>query len=254
MQNKQTIDCKPLMLRLFFQHSFVYKRSAIAQTPGILNTFVNRHSKEQMQTILKYFPRLSLYQQEQYAALLPLYTEWNSKINVVSRRDIENLGIHHVLHSLAISVIIDFAPGTRVLDAGTGGGFPGIPLAIAFPDVGFHLIDSTGKKIKVVQAIAGELGLNNVTSEQARAEEHSGEYDFVVSRAVTSLARMYAWTRKNISRDARNAVPNGLLYLKGGNLETELGGIQAGYKVFPVDAFFAEEYFREKSIVHIYPH
>jgi 16S rRNA (guanine527-N7)-methyltransferase len=203
--------------------------------------------------ISKYFPELSSAQHEQMDMLLPLYEEWNSKINVISRKDIEHLYLHHVLHSLAIAKVVRFRSGTAVLDVGTGGGFPGIPLAIMFPDVSFCLVDSIGKKIRVVKAITGALQLANVSALQLRAEEVKEKYDFIVSRAVTTLNELYAWTSKNISNRSQNEIPNGILYLKGGDLSSELKELKVKYDLHSVAEFFGEEYFREKFIVHLYP-
>lgn len=174
-----------------------------------------------MDIILKYFKNLSDAQKEQFAALYDLYTDWNSKINVISRKDITNLYEHHVLHSLGIAEVIRFKPGTRVMDLGTGGGFPGIPLAIMFPETQFHLVDSIGKKVKVATEIASAIGLKNVTTRHCRAEEEKAEFDFVVSRAVMPLTDLLKIIRKNISRDQQNALPNGLICLKGGELANE---------------------------------
>src|SRR5690554_3693040 len=170
-----------------------------------------------MEIIKKYFTGLSENQITAFGSLQPLYIEWNSQINVISRKDIEALYERHVLHSLAIAKFIRFTPGTRILDVGTGGGFPGIPLAILFPEVKFHLVDSIGKKIKVVKAVAENLGLENVTAEQVRAEQIRQKFHFVVSRAVTRLPEFVSWVNKLVARDQQNAIPNGILYLKGGN-------------------------------------
>jgi 16S rRNA (guanine527-N7)-methyltransferase len=207
-----------------------------------------------MQTILKYFPALSDIRQRQFRMLFPLYEDWNQKINVISRKDIGNLYLHHVLHSLSIAKVVEFVPGTRVLDVGTGGGFPGIPLAILFPEVAFHLVDSIGKKIKVVKAVAAAIGLKNISASQSRAEEVKEEFDFVVSRAVTALPEFYSLTGKNIRKTSMNKIHNGILYLKGGDVMKELKTIKAKYNLFPIDSFFAEEYFKEKFVVHIFPH
>jgi len=169
-----------------------------------------------LKLIIRYFPNLSAQQVHQFELLGKLYPEWNAKINVISRKDIENLYERHVLHSLGIARVINFKPGTKILDAGTGGGFPGIPLAILFPEVHFHLVDSTAKKLAVVKAIAGETGLNNITTEHRRLEDHRGLYDFVVSRAVASLEEMVQWVWKNVKKDGVNDIENGILYLKGG--------------------------------------
>ena len=171
-----------------------------------------------MNEILKYFPDLSEEQRRQFAALFDLYADWNAKINVISRKDIDNLYEHHVLHSLAIAKLIRFKPGTDVLDFGTGGGFPGIPLAVMFPEVNFKLIDGTGKKIMVATEVAKAIGLKNVAAEHLRGEDERGHYDFIVSRAVMQLPDMFKLMRKNISRRQRNALPNGIITLKGGSL------------------------------------
>lgn len=168
------------------------------------------------------FPCLGESQVEMYRSLLPLYREWNQKINVISRKDIDNLFVHHVMHSCAIAKVVDFLPGSRILDVGTGGGFPGIPLAIMFPEVEFHLVDSIGKKIKVVQAVSDALGLKNVKAEQCRAETLTDKYDFIVSRAVTRLPEFYPWVEKRVSLKHRHDIRNGILYLKGGDLQEEL--------------------------------
>lgn len=172
--------------------------------------------------IFRLFPGLSSRQQSHFTALMELYKDWNDKINVISRKDIDNLYIHHVLHSLAIAKVTGFMPGSHILDVGTGGGFPGIPLAILFPEVEFHLVDSIGKKIKVVQAVASALGLDNVIAEQCRAETLTRKYDFIVSRAVTRLPEFYQWVSQRVSSHHRHAIPNGILYLKGGDLQEEL--------------------------------
>jgi 16S rRNA (guanine527-N7)-methyltransferase len=174
-----------------------------------------------MEQILSYFPDLTEKQREQFAALYDLYTDWNAKINVISRKDIVNLYEHHVLHSLGIAKMIHFKPETKVMDLGTGGGFPGIPLAILFPDVQFHLVDSIGKKIKVATEVASSLGLTNVSLRHCRAEEEKQLFDFVVSRAVMPLTELVKIVRKNISKAQKNAYPNGLICLKGGELEHE---------------------------------
>lgn len=204
--------------------------------------------KEMMPT---YFPHLTPRQQEQLGQLLALYKEWNEKINVVSRKDIDNLYVNHVLHSLGIAKVITFREGTRILDVGTGGGFPGIPLAILFPDTHFHLVDSIGKKITVVRAVAEALGLKNVKAEQVRAETLKGEYDFVVSRAVTRLKQLYDWTSKRISKRSEHPLPNGILCLKGGNLVEELAEVSRPIRIFPLADFFEEEYFETKVVVYV---
>lgn len=204
-----------------------------------------------MDIILKYFPDLSDGQIEQFEKLEALYADWNSKINVISRKDFSQFYERHVLHSLGIAKFIRFTPNTTILDVGTGGGFPGIPLAVFFPDVKFHLIDSIGKKIKVVNGVADSLGLKNITAEQVRAENLSRKYDFVVSRAVTRLPDFVKWIRKNISKTNRNALPNGILYLKGGNLTEEIKPF--GKKIFvqEISEYFDEEFFETKKVVHL---
>ena len=226
-----------------------------------------------MEIINKYFPTLSAVQQERFAALDALYHDWNSKINVISRKDIDNLYEHHVLHSLGIAEIINFRPGTRVLDLGTGGGFPGIPLAIFFPEVHFHLVDSIGKKIRVCNEVISALGLENVTTLHARAEEikyqkspkklRKGEepapaegllaerFDFVVSRAVMPLADLVKISRPHISQRQQNALPNGLIALKGGELEHEAAAVKSEKLITPLSDFFQEEYFLTKKVVYV---
>ena len=205
-----------------------------------------------METIEKYFPDLSETQRQQFAALYPLYTDWNSKINVISRKDIENLYLNHILHSMSIAKLIRFEPGTRVMDVGTGGGFPGIPLAILFPETDFLLVDSIGKKIKVVDAVAEALQLKNVRTAHSRVEEIPEAFDFIVSRAVTDLPTFYQWVRKKVSRTSRNELANGILYLKGGDLSEELRAlpVKAFYE-YPISCWFSEEFFKEKKIIHV---
>lgn len=204
-----------------------------------------------MTIIDHYFSGLTNLQQQQFAQLDPLYREWNSKINVISRKDIDELSIHHVLHSLAIAKFIRFFPGTTVLDVGTGGGFPGIPLAIMFPEVQFHLIDSIGKKIKVVQEIASALGLSNVNAQQKRAEELKSQYDFVVSRAVTSFPDFVAITRHLIAKEQHNPIPNGILYLKGGDFADELKPFGRKAAVISLTEFYQEPFFETKKLIHL---
>lgn len=204
-----------------------------------------------MEQILKYFPRLSEAQKEQYAALYGLYTDWNSKINVISRKDIANLYEHHVLHSLGIAKVINFTPGTHVMDLGTGGGFPGIPLAILFPETHFHLIDSIGKKIKVATEVAAAIGLKNVTLRQCRAEEEKQQFDFVVSRAVMPLSDLMKVIRKNISRRQHNALPNGLICLKGGELGQETTSIRHKTMIYDLKDAFTEDFFKTKKVVYV---
>ena len=204
-----------------------------------------------MELILKYFPDLTEEQKRQLAALYDLYTDWNSKINVISRKDIENLYEHHVLHSLGIAKVIRFKPGTKVMDLGTGGGFPGIPLAILFPEVQFHLVDSIGKKVRVATEIAGSIGLKNVTTRHARAEEEKQLFDFVVSRAVMPLTDLLKIIRKNISPKQQNALPNGLICLKGGELERETMPVKNKTTMWNLKEFFGEEFFETKKVVYV---
>lgn len=204
-----------------------------------------------MEHILKYFPNLTDTQKAQFEALGDLYTDWNSKINVISRKDIGNLYEHHVLHSLGIAKIISFRPGTQVMDLGTGGGFPGIPLAILFPEVSFHLIDSIGKKIKVTTEVANAVGLKNVTTRQCRAEEEKGLFDFVVSRAVMPLNDLLKLVRKNIRKEQHNALPNGLICLKGGELQHEILPVKHQTMITELKDFFDEEYFKTKKVVYV---
>lgn len=204
-----------------------------------------------MELILKNFPDLTEEQKRQFAALYDLYTDWNSKINVISRKDIENLYEHHVLHSLGIAKVIRFKPGTKVMDLGTGGGFPGIPLAILFPEVQFHLVDSIGKKVRVATEIAGSIGLKNVTTRHARAEEEKQLFDFVVSRAVMPLTDLLKIIRKNISPKQQNALPNGLICLKGGELERETMPVKNKTTMWNLKEFFGEEFFETKKVVYV---
>lgn len=204
-----------------------------------------------MDIILKYFPDLTDTQKEQFAALYDLYTDWNSKINVISRKDITNLYEHHVLHSLGIAKVIQFKPGTSVMDLGTGGGFPGIPLAILFPDTKFHLVDSIGKKVRVATEIANAIGLKNVTTRHCRAEEEKQLFDFVVSRAVMPLTDLLKIIRKNISNEQHNALPNGLICLKGGELEREVMPVKHQTIVTDLKDFFSEEFFETKKVVYV---
>ena len=207
-----------------------------------------------MTEILKYFLNLTPEQQNQFAALLPLYTEWNEKINVVSRKDIDNLNLHHVLHSLAIAKIMGFKDGSHILDLGTGGGFPGIPLAILYPSVNFLLVDSTAKKIRVVQEVTTALGLKNVEAQHIRVEDIKGvQFDFVVTRAVTSLDQLFRWSRRLIKNKHINILPNGILALKGGNIREEIKALGKGQyvEVTPISKFFAEDYFEEKVVAYV---
>lgn len=204
-----------------------------------------------MELILKYFTKLSDTQKEQFAALYDLYTDWNSKINVISRKDIANLYEHHVLHSLGIAKVINFTPGTSIMDLGTGGGFPGIPLAIFFPEVKFHLVDSIGKKVKVATEVADAIGLKNVTFRHCRAEEEKTKFDFVVSRAVMPLADLIKIIRKNISWEQHNALPNGLICLKGGELGEETMPVRHKTVIYDLKDEFTEEYFETKKVVYV---
>lgn len=204
-----------------------------------------------MQIIQKYFPELTTTQTEQFAALDELYKDWNAKINVISRKDIDNLYPHHVLHSLGIAKMLRFKSGSSVMDIGTGGGFPGIPLAILFPEVQFHLIDSIGKKIKVGQAVAESIGLQNITFRHCRGEEEKGKFDFVVSRAVMPLVDLVKIVRKNISGDQKNALPNGLICLKGGELQHEVLPFKNSAIIIDLHTYFKEEYFITKKVVYV---
>lgn len=204
-----------------------------------------------MELILKYFPNLTEEQKRQFAALYDLYMDWNSKINVISRKDIENLYEHHVLHSLGIAKVISFKPGTKIMDLGTGGGFPGIPLAILFPEVKFHLVDSIGKKVRVATEVANSIGLKNVTFRHARAEEEKQTFDFVVSRAVMPLTDLMKIIRKNISSKQQNALPNGLICLKGGELEHEAMPFKNKTVLWDLKDFFEEAFFETKKVVYV---
>ena len=201
--------------------------------------------------IFKYFTALTDTQKEQVNKLYSLYSEWNEKINVISRKDIENLYVNHVLHSLAIAKVVNFKPGTSILDVGTGGGFPGIPLAILFPETQFHLVDSIGKKITVVKNVAEGLGLKNVRAEQIRAEQIKGEYDFIVSRAVARLKEFYGWINKKVKKDSKHTLFNGILYLKGGDLDEELAEMKRPHQIFNLSDYFKEEFFETKKIVYV---
>jgi len=204
-----------------------------------------------MEILLKYFPDLSSEQQQQLAALDALYRDWNAKINVISRKDIDNLYEHHVLHSMAIAKMLHFRPGTRILDFGTGGGFPGIPLAILFPDCEFHLIDGTGKKIRVAQEVSQAIGLTNCHPRHMRGEDEKGQYDFVVSRAVMPLPDLVKIVRKNMARTQRNALPNGILCLKGGDLQAETDPFRNIIETTEISTFFHEEWFKQKYIINL---
>ena len=204
-----------------------------------------------MELIQKYFPNLTEEQKQQFAALGDLYTDWNAKINVISRKDIGNLYEHHVLHSLGIAKVIRFTPGSRIMDLGTGGGFPGIPLAILFPEVHFHLVDSIGKKVRVATEVAHSIGLGNATFSHTRAEEVKDTYDFVVSRAVMPLADLMKIIRKNISSHQQNALPNGLICLKGGELANETMPFRHKATIWNLSDYFDEEFFQTKKVVYV---
>lgn len=203
-----------------------------------------------MQEIIKYFPNLTDNQIEQFSKLEALYSEWNAKINVISRKDIESLYTKHVLHSLGIAKVMEFKPGADVLDVGTGGGFPGIPLAILFPETNFYLIDVIAKKIKVVQEVAAGLGLKNVRAEQMRAENVKEDFDFIVSRAVTNMPDFVKWVRGKVKKDQNHDLPNGVLYLKGGDLTEELQVFQK-VTLFNLSDYFEDEFFETKKVVHL---
>ena len=204
-----------------------------------------------MELITKYFPGLSERQLEQFKQLDPLYKEWNEQINVISRKDIDFLYERHILHSLGIAKVIAFKPETRVLDIGTGGGFPGIPLAILFPETTFVLIDSIGKKIKVVQEIAQAIGLTNLTAVHGRAEEVDEKFHFIVSRAVTRLKPFYEWTKNKYSGEQFNDLKNGILYLKGGDLEEEIAELKKPVQLYNLSDFFQEEFFETKKVLYV---
>ena len=204
-----------------------------------------------MELLTKYFPDLSPLQIDRFEELGSLYREWNEKINVISRKDIDELYVRHVLHSLAIAKIIRFKPGTNLLDVGTGGGFPGIPLAILFPDSNFTLIDSIGKKILVVQEVAGQLKLTNVRAQKNRVQEIKLHYDFVISRAVTAFPDFVSMVRKNISPHSGNALPNGIIYLKGGDFEAEISAFKASAEIFDLSKIFEEPFFETKKVIYL---
>jgi 16S rRNA (guanine527-N7)-methyltransferase len=202
-------------------------------------------------SIINYFPDLTATQVSQFEKLADLYKEWNDKINVVSRKDIDNIYVNHVLHSLGIARVISFKPGAEVLDVGTGGGFPGIPLAILFPETKFHLVDSIGKKIIVVTEVAKALGLKNVKAEQARAEQLKGNYDFIVSRAVTRMKEFYGWIHNKVKPDSVHKLDNGILYLKGGDLDEEMNELKRPYSVYNLPDYFKEEFFETKKVIYV---
>ena len=204
-----------------------------------------------MEELLHYFPELTDVQRQQFAALYDLYSDWNTKINVISRKDIENLYLHHVLHSLSIGKVIRFKENTKILDFGTGGGFPGIPLAILFPECQFKLIDGTGKKIRVATEVANAIGLKNVTLQHLRGEEEKGKFDFVVSRAVMPLPDLIKIVRKNIFKNCFNLLGNGVICLKGGSVEEEAKAYRKTAEIVPISDLFTEEWFQEKYIIHV---
>jgi 16S rRNA (guanine527-N7)-methyltransferase len=198
-----------------------------------------------------YFPELSALQRDQFNRLGSLYEEWNKKINVISRKDMENFYIHHVLHSLGIAKIVSFKPEASILDVGTGGGFPGIPLAILFPHSNFHLVDSIGKKITVVKDVVTALGLKNVKAQQIRAEEIKGKYDFIVSRAVTRMKEFYGWTHHQVKPDSVHGLDNGILYLKGGEVDEEMDELKMPYALYVLKDYFKEDFFETKKMIFI---
>lgn len=204
-----------------------------------------------MEQLIKYFPNLSEEQIRQFTALRELYTDWNSKINVISRKDIDNLYEHHILHSLGIAKVIKFAPGTNIMDLGTGGGFPGIPLAILFPECKFHLVDSIGKKIKVATEISNSIGLKNVKLSHSRGEEIKDKYHFVVTRAVMPLIDLMKTVKKNIGNEQFNLLPNGIIALKGGELNAEMASMKNICTTWDLKDYFCEEFFETKKVVHV---
>ena len=211
----------------------------------------NREIKDDMDYILKYFPELTEKQRQQMAALETLYPEWNAKINVISRKDIDNLEVNHILHSLGIVKFVKFTPGTRVMDLGTGGGLPGIPLAIYYPDVTFHLVDRIGKKLRVAQDIAERIGLTNVTFQHGDVKEVKGKFDFVVSRAVMDLGDLVPLVKRFIDTEDRNAVPNGLICLKGGDLSGEVQKYKSQVLIDELSSYFKEDFFKTKKILYL---
>ncbi|MFW6275837.1 MAG: 16S rRNA (guanine(527)-N(7))-methyltransferase RsmG [bacterium] len=204
-----------------------------------------------MEIIKKYFPKLKPHQNEQLAALKPLYTIWNNQINVISRKDMDNFYLHHVLHSMAIAKFIQFTEGTNIIDVGTGGGFPGIPLSILFPETKFTLLDSVGKKLKVIEAIKNELDLSNITTIHSRSEDFRGNYDFIISRAVSKFPEFVKRTRHLISKHPQNAIPNGILYLKGGDLTNETKPYKNKVFISNLNGWFTEPFFETKKLIHL---
>lgn len=205
--------------------------------------------------IIKYFPNLTPVQVDQFTKLDQVYREWNDKINVISRKDMDNLYTNHILHSLGIAKVMSFQPSANVLDVGTGGGFPGIPLAILFPETNFHLVDSIGKKITVVNEVVKSLDLKNVSGEKIRAEEiKNKKYDFIVSRAVTRMKEFYGWVHNKVSATSHHGLDNGILYLKGGDLEEEMNELKRPYQLFELTDFFEEDFFETKKVVYVPVH
>ena len=209
---------------------------------------------QDVSTIFHYFSTLTDKQREQFTVLGAVYQDWNQKINVISRKDIENIYINHVLHSLGIAKVISFNKGAHIMDVGTGGGFPGIPLAILFPETEFYLVDSIGKKITVVNEVVRSLGLKNVMAEQIRAEQVKNKYDFVISRAVTRMKEFYGWVDKRIKRESLHTLDNGILYLKGGDLDEELDQLKRPYSLYELTYYFKEEFFETKKLVYMPVH
>lgn len=201
--------------------------------------------------IFNYFPALSQQQQQQFSMLKNLYVEWNEKINVISRKDVDNIYVNHVLHSLGLAKVISFNKGAEIMDVGTGGGFPGIPLSILFPEAQFYLVDSIGKKITVVKEVAAALELKNVFAEQIRAEQVKRKFDFVVSRAVTRMKEFYSWTHKNVKTKSFHSLENGILYLKGGDLDEEMQELKRPYGEYVLSDYFKEEFFETKKVIYV---